>query len=469
MKTKIIPSRWLQETRRRLDPGPYLSGSIEAREILKRLARPKESLIQLTKGHDGGIYNGPQFSRNYVSSPPHGVPFLGSSSMLVADLAHVPFLRKQDAYSGKLRHLELRKGTTLISCSGTIGRMVYTRSDMEGMWSSQHIMKVVPNPERVPPGYLYTFLNSCFGIPLITSGTYGAIIQHIEPEHIRDIPVPRLGEKLELQVNDLVEESSRLRTHYRSLMSAATREVFSSCGFQDVSPSEWSKSGPDLGFEVPKAWTGSLRALNFNPRFESLCARIRTVEHKELEQLCVSGTLHRGGRYKRVDAAPEFGVELIGQKQLFWLRTDGRFLARRFLSPEVYVEPGCVLIAAQGTLGENELFCRAEFVTRPMARKAYSEHLLRVLGDEAVVERGYLFAFCRSETMFRLLRSISMGTKLQDHHPTLLRRLPIPYPAQRIRLTIDSTVREAADSRDKALCLENEAIGAVERAVAGES
>jgi type I restriction enzyme S subunit len=66
MKTKIVPSRWLAEAGRRLDPGPYLSGSIEAKEILKDLPAKKENLQKLTRGYDGGIYNGPQFSRNYA-------------------------------------------------------------------------------------------------------------------------------------------------------------------------------------------------------------------------------------------------------------------------------------------------------------------------------------------------------------------------------------------------------------------
>ena len=148
MRTKTVPSRWLAETGRRLDPGPYLSGSLEAREILKLLPAKKECLQTLTQGHDGGIYNGPQFSRNYVSSPQHGVPFLGSSSMLLADLSHLPLLRRKDAHSPKLKYLEVTEGMTLISCSGTIGRMVYARPDMVGMWSSQHIMKVVPEDRK---------------------------------------------------------------------------------------------------------------------------------------------------------------------------------------------------------------------------------------------------------------------------------------------------------------------------------
>ena len=61
---------------------------------------------------------------------------------------------------------------TLVSRSGTIGRMVYSRPEMVGMWATEHAVKIVPDPARVRPGYLYAFLNSRFGLPLLTGGTY---------------------------------------------------------------------------------------------------------------------------------------------------------------------------------------------------------------------------------------------------------------------------------------------------------
>ena len=89
--------------------------------------------------------------------------------------------------------------------------MAYVRPDMDGMWSfSEHVMNVVPDPDRILPGYLYAFLSSKFGVPLVVGGTYGAIIQHIEPHHIANLPVPRLGEKIETRVHRLIQEAAEL-------------------------------------------------------------------------------------------------------------------------------------------------------------------------------------------------------------------------------------------------------------------
>src|SRR5262249_13397128 len=124
----------------------------------------------------------------------------------------LPLLSKRDAQSGKLSYLELQPGMSLISCSGTIGKMAFARQEMIGVWSSQDVLKVVADPEKIPSGYLYAYLSSKFGIPLVASGTYGAIIQHLEPAHIWDLPVPRLGDALEHEIHALVEEAAELRT-----------------------------------------------------------------------------------------------------------------------------------------------------------------------------------------------------------------------------------------------------------------
>ena len=42
---------------------------------------------------------------------------------------------------------------TLISCSGSVGEMVYARADMDGMRSAGDILKVQPDPNTIMPGY----------------------------------------------------------------------------------------------------------------------------------------------------------------------------------------------------------------------------------------------------------------------------------------------------------------------------
>jgi len=464
---RIVRSTWLEEGGRRLDCNPYMSGALEARDTLRRLSVRKDALSTLTSGHDGGIFNGPVFARVWVDDPNFGVPFLSGSDVLMADFSKLPLLKSAYARSSKLAHLELEEGMTLITCSGTIGRMSYVRPDMAGMWSSQHIMKVAPDPTRIPPGYLYAFLSSRYGVPLVVSGTYGAIIQHIEPEHIADLPVPRFANEFEVSVHSKVHEAAALLSRYQRLVKEATDDLFEAVDLRDITAADWHAQGVDNGFAITAPDVTTLRALNFNPRFSSLKRKIQSRSHKKLSEICVPGSLARGGRFKRVDAAPGYAYQMIGQKELFWLKPEGRWIAKSAMDGESLGIPGATMVAAQGTLGESELYCRAEFIWGPWTEMAFSEHILRVVADESVMPRGCMFAFMRSETAFRMLRSISTGSKLQDHHYQMRGELPVPYPDRDTQLAIHDKVVAAYEARHKGVALMDEATLLVEQKIAG--
>lgn len=461
-QVKAVPSTWLENNGRRLDCGPYMSGTVEIRELLRK--HKTDVLPNLTAGHDGGIYNGPQFERTYVDDAQYGVPFLTTTFMMQADLSRLPLLSKKDAHSKKLKYLQVHEGMTLITCSGTVGRTIYARPDMNGVWSNQDILKIVADSSRILPGYLNAYLCTRFGVPFVVSGKYGSVITHLEPRHFSDLLVPRLGEAIERRAHDLVEKSATLLTKYQANLKEATALYFDAVGLKDITPSDWHSLGSDLGFTV-KAGVHSLRALNFNPRFQRLCERIKQGPWKRLGDLCVPGTLKRGSRFNRVDADPEYAYKLVGQKELFWLRPEGRWIAKKYVPNDVLVESGSILVAARGTLGESELYCRASFITGRLNEYAYSEDILRIIGNESEIERGALFAFMRSESAFRMLRSISVGSKLQDHHYAMLPSLPIPYPVVEIRKRCNELVIEGYKARERAIELEDQARALVERTI----
>ena len=459
---KAVPSTWLEDNGCRLDCGPYMSGAVEIREILKN--HETDALPDLTAGHDGGIYNGPQFERNYVDDARYGVPFLTTTFMMQADLSRLPLLSKTDAQSRKLNYLRVDEGMTLITCSGTVGRTIYARQDMNGVWSNQDILKIVANPRRILPGYLNAYLCTKFGVPFVVSGKYGSIISHLEPKHFSDLLVPRLKEAIERKAHGLVEESATLLAKYQANLNEATALYFESTGLSDITSGEWHSWGSDLGFTA-KAGIHSLRAINFNPRFNHLCERIKQGRWKPLAELCLDGTLKSGPRFRRIDAEREYAYQLIGQKQIFWLRPEGRWIAKSSVGAEVLVPDGTILVAAQGTLGESELFCRPEFATGHALDRAYSQHFLRVIANEEFIERGALFAFLRSETAFRMLRSASTGSKLQDFHYAVLPSLPIPYPDKKVRVRCHDLIITAYEARDRAIELDDQARTLVERTI----
>src|SRR5712691_6056668 len=140
-------STWLIEEEHRLDCGPFVKGSIEVRKKLQYLRCTKDHLVEVTKGGLLGMYHVGQDKIIWARDEVFGMPFLGSSDILNADLSYLPFISRKQVANNYL--FQCPAGTTLISRSGTIGRMAYMRSDMADAAISQDVLKVLPDERKI--------------------------------------------------------------------------------------------------------------------------------------------------------------------------------------------------------------------------------------------------------------------------------------------------------------------------------
>ena len=150
---------WLADQGFRLDASPYLSGAYEARKLLERLPGT-EPLYQVVRTANG-IFHAGRSSRRWVTDPGFGVPFFSSTDILEADSSFLPLIAKSAVNDNP--RLLIERDWTLITRSGTVGRMAYARPDMDGFACSEHVLRVVPDVGRISPGYLYAFLSSRYG------------------------------------------------------------------------------------------------------------------------------------------------------------------------------------------------------------------------------------------------------------------------------------------------------------------
>ena len=149
------------------------------------------------------------------------------------------------------------------------------------------------------------------------------------------------------------------------------------------------------------------------------------------------------------------------------MRPEGRWITPRYAPADIFAKDESVLIASSGTLGENEVYCRPIFVTGRWLEYAYTQHFLRVVSGDADFPGAYLFAFLRSEIAFRALRSMSTGSKQQEIHIELVKRMPVPILTTELRHEIAEIVRDAFRNRDCADEAEDRAIRSIEAAIDG--
>ena len=458
-EVKVIPSEWIRRGGHRLDCGPYLSGAINARELLKM--HHTERLSSLTSGYNGGIFNGPRFARQYVDSAEHGVPFLGSTDILDADITHLPLISKKQVASSP--ELAIEKDWTLITCSGTIGRTAYSRTDMNGMAGSQHFMRVVPNNEKITPGFLYSFLSSRFGVPLVISGTYGAIIQHIEPSHLIDIPVPRLG-AVEQHAHELVQRAADLHVESTALMRKAGQMINDLCGF----PAKLAQSARVFSYCTAdsKNVLKRLDATFHNPIAQHADDLIYQAKGVSLNEAGV--TVLESNRLKQVFVDEQYGTPFITSSGIFLKNiSPERFLRETLLGAE---DTWCVnkkdlLIARSGQVGG--IIGRGVWADKRFEGFAASPHILRLRSTNPEVPAGYVYAYlCLTDIGYQLLARTAAGSSIPFLPREDVMRVSIPIlPTVEQRKEIAQLVENAGILRAEAQEAEYSAVELVEHAI----
>jgi len=456
LQCKAVPSTWLENNGRRLDCGPYLSGAIEARELLKK--HETEALHALTAGHNGGIYNGPQFVRNYVDDPAHGVPFLTTSTMQQADIRNLPMINRKDAHSAKLRYLKVEEGMTLITCSGSIGKMAYARKDMANAWSNQDIMKVVANPEKILSGYLFAYLSSRFGVPIVASGTYGAIIQHIEPDHISSLPVPRLG-AVEARVHKLVQQAADLRAEANELITSQVKSLEEEIA---GGPIFWEHKKPQSFSIEPKSIS------NFASRLDAFHhigfvgeaierARVPLVEISHYADALYPPFM------KRI-RVKEGGIEFLGGTDMLTLdqRSDSHIAASTKNLDQFIVKEGYILFQCDGQ--RYGIFGKPVLANRNIIGKAVTQHMMRIIPHE-ISDAGYIFTYLATGFGRRLLMRFSAGTSIPSLNEDGARKILIYWPNEERRRAVSQIAELAWENRAQATELEDQARSLVERTI----
>lgn len=173
----------------------------------------KENAAEVTKVGDSRISKAVilpgRFARVYVDEG-YGRVLIGGKQLGELDPSGKKYI-SNTKHDKILSKLEVHENTTLITRSGTIGKIAFVPKHWEHWIPSDHIIRVVPANEDVA-GYLYIFLTSDYGRTLITRYTYGSVVDEIDDNHVRQIAIPLLKDHAsQKRINDLALEANQKR------------------------------------------------------------------------------------------------------------------------------------------------------------------------------------------------------------------------------------------------------------------
>ena len=165
-----------------------------------------------------------RFARTYVEEG-QGVKFIGGKDLLQLNPSTDKYLSKKVHENIIKKQLGIKENDLIMPGRGTIGYTILAPKHFKGWAISDNLIKVtIENTELV--GYIYCYFNSVYGKTLIERQIYGGVVNAIEPQHIREIPIPILNNKdIQDTINALVLQANKKRYEAYILEQKAIKMV----------------------------------------------------------------------------------------------------------------------------------------------------------------------------------------------------------------------------------------------------
>ena len=455
------PLRWCsistEEVRNnayRLDASAY---DLEAMEALSRVYHSPYSWVYLW-GENGLVeeaYHGPRAKRNYL---PTGIPFIGSSEMLEVKPNPTKFVDKSF-----LDYYGVKRGQVLLSCSGTIGRTSFVNRTLEGYCVSQHALKITANYA----GYVYAYLSTEVGRSIVKSFTYGAVIDEIEPEHLKNLPIPNAPEEIKRSIHDAVIASYDLRDQSNDLIDEAQRLLYEALGLPEKMDLKPKYYAPQAGF---RCFTMSSNELNNRfdvsyhlPEIKEILSLIskQAAEVTTLGDPRISKEIILAGVFKRTYVNKDLGTPFLGGRDITQLAPKvDKYLSYSVhkvrIHKELEVFENYILISDRGTIG------KVQIVPKHWNGWAVSQNIIKLIPISSSIA-GYIYIYLQTSLGQALIKRETYGSVVDMIDDNNVASIPIPLLKDNsMQSRINDLVLQANELRYQAYLKEQEALQQME-------
>lgn len=408
----------------------------------------------------------PRFKRIYAGNI--NVPIYLPSS--IVDVYPKPSKYISAKTATNISELKVVNGMLLLTVSGTIGKCTLVTKTLQDKVFSHDLMRIICK-NNFDSGYIYTYFQTKTGQTILQSNNYGAVIQHIEPEHLQSVIIPKAPESLKKEINELIIESFDLRDQSNELIDKAEKILYDELHLPliDELKSEYFESLADIR-------NFSVKLSNINNRFD--CSYhtpkyLAILEHikknsgsvKFFKDNSIAKSIILPGRFKRTYVeSEEYGIKFIGGKQINELNPSSeKYLSNEIhktrLGEELLLKENCILITRSGTIG------KVSIVPKHWESWAANEHIIRVFPSSDEIA-GYIYCWLNSDYGLELIKKHTYGSVVDEIDTNHVGDVPIPLLKNESKQKeINDLVLKANKLRYEAHLKEEEAIKMVEEII----
>ena len=410
-------------------------------------------------------YYGARFRRIYVDKP--AFPIYQPAQ--INELYPKPSAYISHATQTDIDALRVKKGQVLVTCSGTIGNCTYVRNTLDNLIFSHDVIRIEPKAHN---GFIYAFLKSKTGFSIMNTNNYGAVIEHIEPEHLNHIPIPNPPPILKQEIHDLIEESFKLRDESNELMDTAQVLLKTALQLPSIEAlqeraEQFDKMASVLNFSVPSSEVvDRLDGSYYVPIVKTIEQHIAKTA-KEIVKVGdsqISQSVILPSHFKRIYVNEGEGTVLIGGKHIDSLDpADKKYLAakqyKKELKNDMYLAENMIIVSAKGTPG------KVVIVPSHWQGWFISSNLIKIVPVSKEIA-GFLYCFLSSPYGEILMKRQIYGAVVDIIEPIHVESIIVPFLRnEEIQREINDTVLEANRKRTEAYNLEQEALRVLDEKV----
>lgn len=437
----------------RLEASVYDIEAKQARQLIKNSKYPLTTI-----GGQNGLttsYTCARFKRIWVEKS--DLPIYQPSA--ITDIKPAPDGYLSHMTKTNINALRVKKGQVLMTCSGTIGRVAYVSDTLDHKIFSHDLLRI-DCKKPSDGGYVYTYLKSKTGNKILLTNSYGAVITHIEAEHLALVPIPDAPEKIKQKIHLLISKSYELRDLSNKMIDDATRLLIDELKLPDLSEFEVHKDRSVNTFTI-KLSEMNLRAdasyhmpvsNHIVNHMKKYAGEVTTIGDKRISHKIVLA-----GVFKRTYVEEEYGYPFLGGKEITQLNpVTEKYLSKAIhksrYEKELKVEENTILISDRGTIGTVAI------VPKHWDGYAVSQNVLKLIPASNEIA-GYIYIYLNSDYGKMLVRRQTYGAVVDmiDNHS--LSAVPIPLlKSKKTQEEINKLALEANQMRYKAYLYEKQAL-----------
>ena len=447
LKTVSLRSYWLSIGELRLNASFYAQDVSTANRLIKESGYEPASVDDLSRD----VFYLTRQKRLYAR-PNIGDPYLMPSELFFFKLTPSKFV-----FGQKLRKPEewyVDEDWILLTRSGKLGMPIITTKPFKKFIISDDVIRIVPKEDSCI-GFLYAFLSTWLGHALLVKDEYGVTVKHIEPHHVRPIPVPLYPKEIQSQIHKNVIKAFHIREKARNLLEKSeqmlleelaipkSKEIMKTNVFKVKSSNLELRLDGSYHDPVLKEPQNALR----NGKYH-----LRKMGDKE-----ISHEIFIPNRFKRIYVREDYGIPFLSGTNIFQIKPyDLKYISKRSTKnlERYLLKEGMVLVTARGTIG------RIMPVTKSIDGWSASDNVARIIPNK--LHFGFLTSFLNTiYGQCQLTRQVG-GSVVNLLEPQHISKVQVPVPPREVQERIGKMAIEAYELKQLANKIEDETVKTLE-------